>query len=195
MKAILVVLVATQAAGCVAGAGLGYSTRIRPASFSAGPVAPPPSSAPSTAYGEGPGPAYAPGEDQHWFSSDDYLVAPNSQHTERVQEVRVAKMTEPPTDGSKGEARFLVANGKDLWTRNYHPSRVAEVADLVVGARAFCHSNSTYRPETAGPRNKQDSRNDQWYFGPITDVSDVYKGRISVGRHSCPIAAVRVPIR
>lgn len=192
MKAILVVLVATQAAGCVAGAGFGYSARIRPASFSSVPAAPSPSPSP---YDEGPGPSYAPGEDQHWFSADDYLVAASSQRTERVQEMRVAKMTAPPADGTRGEARFLVANGKDLWTRNHHRSRVAEPADLVVGAPAFCHSNSVWRSETAGPQNKQDSRNDQWYFGPITDASDAYKGRVSIGRHSCPIAAVRVPIR
>ena len=193
MKAILVVLVATQAAGCVASAGYGYSTGLRRGSFSSVPSSSPPSSPPPR--GEAGGPSYAPGEDQHWFSSDDYLVAPSGQHTEQVQRVRVAKMTEPPAAGPSGEARFLVANGQDLWTSNYARSRVVQPADLAVGALAFCHTTSSYRSETAGPRDKQDSRNYEWYFGPITDTSDSYKGRISIGRHSCPLDAVRVPIR
>lgn len=194
MKALLVGLVATLATGCVAGAGYGYSTGLRRGSASS---VPPPSTAPSSAPGgDAAGPAYAPGEDAHWFSSDDYLVA-RPGRLEKVQSMRVAKMLEPPVSdgGSKGEARFLVANGNDLWTGNYFRSRVVVPADLVVGALAFCHSSSTYRSETAGPHSKRDSRNNAWYFGAITDTSDVYKGRISVGRHSCPIDATRVPIQ
>jgi len=190
MKALLVGLVATLATGCVASAGYGYSTGIRHGSLSSLPP-PPPSSSPSPRAG---GPSYGPGEDLHWFSSDDYLVASNSARPEKVQSMRVAKMVDPPAEASKGEARFLVANGNDLWTRNYYRTRVAAPADLAVNALAFCHSYSSFRSETAGPHDKQDSRNNAWFFGAITDVSDAYKGRIAVGSHSCPIDAVRVPI-
>jgi hypothetical protein len=192
MKALLVGLVATLATGCVASAGYGYSTGLRHGSVSS--VPPPPPSPSSHGHGVEAAPPYGPGEDLHWFSSDDYLVAPNSQRPEKVQSMRIAKMIEPPTDGSKGESRFLIANGNDLWTRNYFRSRVAVPADLIVNAPAFCHSYSSFRSETAGPHDKQDSRNNTWFFGAITDASDAYKGRISVGSHSCPIAAVRVPI-
>src|SRR5690606_23395060 len=126
-------------------------------------------------------------------SSDDYLVAPSNQHARKLQRTRLAKMIEPPTGGSKGEARFLVANGNDLWTLNFFRSRVAAPADLAVNALAFCHTNSAHRSETAGPRDKKDARNHEWIFGAITDTSDAYKGRISIGRYSCPIDAMRVP--
>lgn len=188
MKALLLGLIATLATGCMAGAG--YSTGVQRASASS---APPPSSGPR---GRSSGPAYAPGEDQHWFSDDDYLVAPGGRTSDRVQQTRVAKMTAPPAEGSNGEARFLVANGRDLWTDTFFRSRVAGRADLGVGALVFCHSSSAHRTTTtAGPRNKQEARNVHWYLGPITDTSDAYKGRISVGPRSCPIEAVRVPIR
>jgi hypothetical protein len=187
MKALLVGLVATLTTGCVASAGYGYSTGIRHGSVSS---VPPPPASPG---GVEVAPAYGPGEDLHWFSADDYLIAPAG-HLEKVQRVRVAKMTEPPTPGSRGEARFLVNNGNDLWTGHYFRSRVAVPADLAVNALAFCHSHSSYRTETAGPHDKEESRKYDWFFGAITDTSDAYKGRISIGSHSCPIAAVRVPI-
>jgi hypothetical protein len=190
MKTLLVGLVATALSGCVAGAGYGYTTGLL---HGASHASPPSSRGAMT--GAASGPAYAPGEDQHWFSSDDYLVAPADQHREKVQHMRVAKMIEPPAAGSRGEAHFLVANGTDLWTDNFFQSRVVGPADLAVNALAFCHVTSTYRTETAGPQNKQDARNDSWYFGAITDTSDTYKGRISLGSRSCPIDAARVPIR
>jgi len=190
MKTLLLGLVATALSGCMAGAGYSYTTGLLHGAASSSSSVPSP--VPS---GAATGPAYAPGEDQHWFSSDDYLVAPINKYGEQVQRTRVAKMIEPPAAGSKGEARFLVANGSDLWTGNFFQSRAGGPADLIVNALAFCHETSSFRTETGGPRSKQESRNGEWFFGAITDTSDAYKGRISVGSHSCPIDAVRVPIR
>src|SRR5687768_11026904 len=101
------------------------------------------------------GPAYGPGEDQHWFSSDDYLVS-SERATNAEIDSHVAKMMEPPSAATKSEARFLVSNGKTLWTATYYRSRVAQPNELAVGMRAFCHYPSTYSNSL---RDKQDARN------------------------------------
>lgn len=186
MKALLGLVLVSS--GCMAGASsYGIRSSMGPASGGA-PVesAPPPSE---------PMAAYAPGEDAQWFSADDYLVTKEVFHGQPLHYLKVAKMMEAPGATTKAEARFLTQQGDDLWTGSFWRTRVATPADAAVGALAFCHQDSGYRTETGGPRDKREARNEGWLVGRITDTSDAFKGRVSVGPMSCPIAAMRVPTR
>ena len=187
-------VIALSLSACTASYGLRGGTTNPPppprvSYVSAPPSAPPPSSGPAAV----DGPAYAPGDDRHFFAADDYLVT--RERNDGNVMMHMAKLMSPPTDASKGEGRFLVANGKEMWTSQFYLSRPAESADFVVGATAFCLYPATYRTTNHGPRNKQDAREHGWTMGAITDTSNLYKGRVSVGRHSCPIGALRVPIK
>jgi len=194
-------IVAVFTTACVARAGFGVSAPPpRPAIVAVGPGAPPPdappppASTPAAAHASAapaaaaPGGNYGPGEDAHWFQSDDYLVGDKKYEKEKMN-VSVAKMIGGASGNTKGEGHFLFATGEEKWAGAFYRSRIATRADLRVGAIAFC-----YAPWWGGeaPKDKQASRNHGWTMAAITDVADLYKGRVTVGGASCAIAAVRV---
>jgi hypothetical protein len=135
----------------------------------------------------------APGEDLHWFTADDYLVSREPYDKEKLSNVRVAKMTAAASGQTKSEARFLIANGDEMWTASFWRTRVATSADFRVGALAFC--NDVSWSKSSAPKTKHQSRQEQWILAAITDTADTYKGRITVGDVSCAVDGVRVPIR
>jgi hypothetical protein len=200
MTKLLLAIVASFTTACVARAGFGVGGPPPPrtAVVPIGAGAPPPGApAPRTAAASADTPAadapaphgnYGPGEDAHWFQSDDYLVADKKYDKEKMN-VSVAKMIDSGSGGTKGEAHFLYATGESKWTAGFYRSRIATRADLRVGAIAFC-----YAPWWGGepPKDKQAARNHGWSMAAITDVGDLYKGRVTVGGASCAIGAVRV---
>jgi hypothetical protein len=153
-----------------------------------GPGSPPPSDAPDVVGSR------APGEDVHWFTADDYLVSKVPYRREKLSGLHVAKMLVAPSGDSKSEARFLVANGDEMWTANYWKTRPATSADLRLGQLALCNVGS-YTYKANAPKTKHEARQDQWTLAAITDTSDTYKGRVTVGDVSCTIDGVRVPVR
>jgi hypothetical protein len=206
MTRLTITLVAVLTTACVARAGFGVSAPPpRPAvvRISGGalppdgppegaPVAAPPASrplAPPAKPAASPGGGnYGPGEDAHWFQSDDYLVADKKYQNEKMN-VSVAKMIGGASGNTKGEGHFLYATGEQKWTAGFYRTRIAARADLRVGAIAFC-----YAPWWGGepPKDKEAARNHGWSMAAITDVADLYKGRVTVGGASCAIGAVRV---
>ena len=206
MTRLTIALVATLTTACVARAGFGVRAP-RPAvvRISAGPPPEgPPESAPVAAPASRPvappagrpgapattpaGGNYGPGEDAHWFQADDYLVADKKYQNEKMN-VSVAKMIGGASGNTKGEGHFLYATGEEKWTAAFYRSRIPARADLRVGAIAFC-----YAPWWGGeaPKDKQAARNHAWQMAAITDVADLYKGRVTVGGASCALGAVRV---
>lgn len=174
------------AAGCVApGASAGFSS----GTYATGPgPAPGPRSTALVVE-----PAYAPGEDAHWFRDDDYLISNRPYEGRALRSLQVAKMTAVATAQTKTEARFLTSDGRELWTASFWQSRVATREDLVLGALAMCPY--TGAREVEAPRDKHRARQRRWMIGVISDDADLYKGRITVGDTSCAVDAVRVPLR
>lgn len=143
---------------------------------------------PATAADEEPG--QAPDEDAHWFTADDYLVSPKPYEGRPRLFIKLAKMMTPPAEGTKSEARFLLASGKELWTAHYWRSRVATDTDMSLGTMVFCTQGGGRAPE-----NKDQARRTMWVLGPITDVSDLFKGMVAVGHRNCEVSGLRIPIR
>ncbi len=139
--------------------------------------------------GEARGSGHAPDEDEHWFTAEDYLVSEKPYEGKPRLWIRQGKMMERPNASTKAEARFLTVDGKERWTASYWRSRVALERDLEIGALAFC-------PLGGGrtPTRKEDARRINWVLGAVTDISDLYKGLISIGTRACEVRAVRVPI-
>jgi hypothetical protein len=138
--------------------------------------------------------SHGPGEDEHWFGSDDYLVATKAYEGAKLFGIRVAKMLEAPSGATKSDARFLIADGQELWTSHYWRTRVARDADLAIGALAFCPAAFHHRRGRM-PRDKRAMRRSHWILAAITDSSDLYKGLVVVGDTECDARAVRVPIQ
>ena len=152
-------------------------------------LAPPESSAPAAEPAGDTGPGRGPAEDEHWFTRDDYLVSKLPYDGKPRRWIRQGKMISRPTAATRSEARFLLANGEEVWTAHYWRTRIAVERDLRIGARVFC-------PQGSGraPADEQSSRRMRWLLGPITDVSDLYKGMVAVGHRDCEVQALRVPI-
>jgi hypothetical protein len=184
MKRLLIIIaaLAPTATACVATTQgrLGARAGAMPEAADAPP--------PSPAVGEPQG--QAPDEDEHWFTADDYLVSERPYEGRPRPFIKRAVMMTPPTEGTKSEAHFLLANGKEMWTANYWRSRVAADADLTLGAMVFCTQGGGRAPDS-----KAHARRLQWVLGPITDVSDLYKGMVAVGNRNCEVRGLRIPIR
>lgn len=146
---------------------------------------PPPASEPDGASR----PGHGPDEDEHWFTSDDYLVSERPYEGQPRRYIRQGKMLNPPTAATKSEARFLLSNGKELWTAHYWRSRVATERDLSIGALVFCPHGSG-----RAPTDERSARRMAWLLGAVTDLSDLFKGTVAVGNRECEVRALRVPI-
>jgi hypothetical protein len=100
-------------------------------------------------------------------------------------------MTAVATNQTNTEARFLTSKGDDVWTATFFRTRVATSADLALGTLAFCNGGAS-DTSIAAPRKKYEARQEPWIMAAITDTSDLYKGRISVGGASCEVSGVRI---
>src|SRR5262245_51554320 len=195
-KYTFVIVLASSA--CVARAGLrtGGPPPPPPSATIAVPLAPAGEPAPNRGgapVAEAPHGNYAPGEDAHWFQSDDYFISAKPYQNKKIT-VRVAKMTAAATGSTKAEAHFLLANGEDIWTATFFRSRIPSQKDLRVGALAFCHAGY-WTQQAEPPKDKHAARQGEWIIASITDTADLYKGRITVGDASCAVGAVRVPVQ
>jgi len=175
--------------GCAARAGFGVGGPASGGAATLPPPPPPPASEPGYAAGG----SYSPGEDAHWLQLDDYLVSSKPYEHKKLV-LHVAKLTTAATPESKSEARFLLANGEEMWTATYFRSRIANQRDLRIGALAICHAGFWSR-EGEPPKDKHHARQDEWIVAAITDTADLYKGRVTVGNASCALGAVRVPVQ
>lgn len=184
MKRLLIIIaaLAPTATACVATTHGRLGTRA--GALPVATDAPPPAAAVDEEQGQ------APDEDEHWFTADDYLVSERPYEGRPRLFIKMAKMMTPPTEGTKSEAHFLLASGKEMWTANYWRTRVVADADVSLGVMVFCTQGGGRAPDS-----KAHARRTQWVLGPITDVSDLFKGTVSVGHRDCQVRGLRIPIR
>ena len=135
------------------------------------------------------------GAENHYMQPDDYFVSPTALTDETYIYVHLAKMATPPGPGTKSEAQFMkVVDGKMLWTNHYWTSTLAISPDLRLGRVVIAFNdrpdnNSVYTP----PATKELARGGQWFMARITDVSDLYKGYVTVsGNYKVSLGNLRV---
>ncbi|MFB5652762.1 hypothetical protein ACE5IS_19135 [Leptospira wolffii] len=133
-------------------------------------------------------------EDAHYIQPDDFFVSREEYKDQTYINVYIAKELTPasPTK-TKGEGEFLqVTDGKKLWTKNFYLTRIATDKDLKIGTNVIMFDMGTedgYRP----PQSKDEARTGNWFLAKITDVSDMFKGIITVsGGYKIQKEAVRV---
>ena len=129
-------------------------------------------------------------DDAMWFQADDYLVSDYPYTNARRDSLHVAKLIGPaPPKG--GRAHFIDATGRESDTEAYWQTRAATLADLTIGALAFCHVQLSLRTGTV-PTSRDDARMNEWAVARVTDITQLASGSARVGDADCPIGAIRV---
>jgi hypothetical protein len=141
------------------------------------------------------GPSYGAGDDLHWIQADDFWISDRPYESGWIR-LTLAKMKQPPTQQTKGEALFFnLHESKDQWTGHFWKTRLAEPADLFVGALILCFEGNLRDDVYHAPQDKQSARTEAWFMGRITDASDLYKGSVMVDTYKCAPKALRAFLR
>lgn len=142
---------------------------------------------------------YAPrsGDDAHFIQPDDYFInnEPLGGHTYIY--VTLAKMVTAPSANTKDEGEFMaVGNGQNQWTNVIWQSRIASPSELKLGMHVIIFHDNNSGGIYKAPKKKDQARNNRWWMAKITDMSDMYKGYLTVsGGYKVAPNNLRIPIR
>ena len=125
--------------------------------------------------------APAVGEDRHYIQSDDFFISEQPMGDNAWIYVTLSKMTQPPNAQTKGEAEFFkITDGKSLWTKYFWRTRLARPDEIRLGALMVMFEGRQVVDVYQQPENKESARRDAWFMAKITDVTDLYKGYVTV---------------
>lgn len=132
--------------------------------------------------------------DSHFIRSDEYFAALRPVKGGGTSDVLIAKMLQPASDATKGEAQFMDSHkGTEFWTRTYWKTRPATPEDLKLGATVIYWGRYAKDRVYYAPRNEKEARNVAWKLNKITDVSDLFKGEVTVaGNKKISVDSIRV---
>jgi len=121
------------------------------------------------------------GEDRHYIQTDDYFISEHPMGDSAWIYVTLSKMTTPPKKQTKGEAEFFkIKDGNNLWTRYYWRSRVARPEEIRLGTTMIMFEGNSLHDAYQAPGDKASARSNNWFMAKVTDISDLYKGYITV---------------
>ncbi|MBM9578078.1 hypothetical protein JWG45_13050 [Leptospira sp. 201903070] len=135
-------------------------------------------------------------EDAHYIQPDDFFITKEDFKSQSWIYVHLAKQVTPPSGKTKNEAEFLqVHDGNKVWTKFFYSTGIAKENDLKIGATvimADLAADDGYR----APESKEEARTCSWFLAKITDVSDLYKGVVTVsGGYKIKVDAIRIPVK
>lgn len=157
---------------------------------------------PTESNNEAPPPEQIPGsaqqgrEDNHFIQPDDYFVSKEELGSNSYIYVLLSKMVTRPSSGTKDEGEFMkIHDGQNVWTSNIWQSRISSKSELRLGMYMIAfndnHQNGVYQ----APKKKDTARGGSWFYAKITDISDMYKGYVTVsGNYKVGIHNIRIPI-
>lgn len=134
-------------------------------------------------------------DDDHFINSDHYFIT-KEKLTQGWIYVSIATMKTPATAQTKNEAEFLtVKDGEEIWTKYYYKTRIAKKEEIKRGLEVISFdmsSDDLYR----APENKDEAMENNWFMGKITDVSDMYKGYVTVsGGYKVKLDNIRIAVK
>lgn len=141
-------------------------------------------------------PLLAQEDDEHFILDDEYFVSAEK-FSLPWKYVYLAKMMAPATKETKNEAQFMmVASGDEIWTKFYYRTRKLAEGEIKVGLEVICCEASDDEGVYRSPENKDEARSNAWFMAKITDVSDKYKGYITVsGGYKVRLNNMRVVVK
>lgn len=120
-------------------------------------------------------------DDLHYIQADDYFISNEPLAKRSWIYVTLAKMTTPPTAATKGEGEFFkVTDGNSTWTKHFWRTRIARPDELRLGAVMIMFEGNSQGSVYMAPKAKDGARKYHWFMARITDVSDLYKGYVTV---------------
>ena len=121
------------------------------------------------------------GEDEQFIQSDDYFIADEALTSQAWIWVSLAKMTSEPSSSSKHEAEMMkIRDGNKVWTKNYYRTAVARKSDLKIGTVVVAFNDNNRDDIYMAPDSKESSRGGSWFMGKVIDMTDLYKGYLTV---------------
>lgn len=132
--------------------------------------------------------------DSHFIRADEYFTSLKSVKGGGATDVMIAKMLQPASDATKGEAQFMDSHkGTEFWTRNFWKTRPATQEDLKLGITIIYWGRYAKDRVYYAPRNEKEARNVAWKLSKITDTSDLFKGEVTVaGNKKVTVDSIRI---
>lgn len=136
------------------------------------------------------------GDDAHYIQPDDYFINDRPLGNHSYIYVALAKMVTAPSSSTKDEGEFMkVKNGENQWTNVIWQSRIATRNELKLGMHVIMFHDNHIKDIYQAPRKKDQARNGTWWYAKITDLSDMYKGYVTVsGGYKVGLDNLRVPV-
>jgi hypothetical protein len=133
-------------------------------------------------------------DDDHFIQSDDYFISSVPYTNQAWIYVYIAKVVTPPTAKTKGEGQFMqVIDGKKLWTKYFWATRIATESDIKIGREVIALDAANEEDVYRVPENKEEARTARWFMARVTDVSDLFKGYVTVsGGYKVSVQALRI---
>jgi len=134
-------------------------------------------------------------DDDHYVDSEHYFIT-KEKLTQGWIYVTLANLKTPATAQTKNEAEFItVRDGEEIWTKYYYKTRIAAKEELKIGLLVIaCEANDgeAYRV----PESKDEAISSSWFMAKITDVSDMFKGYVTVsGGYKIRLDNMRVVVK
>lgn len=143
---------------------------------------------------EAPPRVVAGADDEHFIQSDDIFIQKHGLDRHAWIYVKLAKVVTSPSSSTKDEGEFMeVKNGNNVWTRHYWRTRIADKAELRIGMHAIMFNDNRRDGVYSAPKSKENARGGEWFYAKITDMSDLYKGYVTVsGNYKVSLKNIRV---
>jgi len=142
---------------------------------------------------------YVPSDaDAHYIQPSDYFVSDRNYTNQGWIGVYLAKVVTAPSAQTKNEGQFMqIQDGKEIWTKYYWKSRIANKADIRIGAIVIHFADNMSDDDIyMAPTSKNMARNGNWSMNKITDTTDLYKGYVTVaGGYKVDVNNIRIPVK
>lgn len=134
-------------------------------------------------------------DDDHYIDSEHYFITKEKLKQGWIY-VSLATMKTPATAQTKNEAEFItVKDGEEVWTKFYYKTRILKKEEIKVGVEVImCEigEDEAYR----APVEKDEALQATWFMAKITDISDMYKGYVTVsGGYKIRLDNMRVVVK
>ncbi len=141
-----------------------------------------------------PGQVAGATDDEHYIQQDDFFFSTEPLGQSSWIYVKLAKMVTPPTSATKNEAEFYqITDGNKIWTKHYWTTRRTDKGDLKLGTVVVAFDKQGEKEIYVAPDSKEEGRGGSWFMAKITDLSDLYKGYVTVsGNYKVSLGNLRV---
>jgi hypothetical protein len=136
-------------------------------------------------------------DDEHFIQSDDYFVQKHALENHAWMYVDLAKAVTLPNSDSKWEGEFMkIKDGQNYWTKFHWRTRIASKDELRLGMHLIAFNDNTRDGVYRAPDKKERARGGSWFYAKITDMSDLYKGYVTVsGNYKVGLNNIRLLLR